>query len=159
MREKILDLSQLREESRRLRAQGKSLVATNGCFDILHVGHVRYLAAARRLGDALAVGLNGDASVRMLKGESRPLNTERDRAEVLAALESVTYVTIFHEELATRFLEAAQPAIYVKGGDYNIDSLDREERRMVADFGAKVEIIPFQAGYSTTALLDKMRNG
>ena len=94
------------------------MVATNGCFDILHVGHVRYLAAARKLGDVLVVGLNGDNSVCQLKGEGRPVNREQDRAEVLAALESVDYVTIFPELRATNFLRAAQPAIYAKGGDY-----------------------------------------
>jgi rfaE bifunctional protein nucleotidyltransferase chain/domain len=156
---KILDFSQLREQSRRLRAQGKRLVATNGCFDILHVGHVRYLAAARKLGDALAVGVNGDESVRQLKGEGRPLNRERDRAEVLAALESVTYVTIFPGERATHFLDAAQPAIYVKGGDYTFELLAPEERTALENFGTTIMIIPFEAGYSTTGLLAKMRDG
>src|SRR5438034_9301127 len=92
---KIITLDELREKSERLRSTGKRVVATNGCFDILHVGHVRYLAAARKLGDMLVVGLNGDNSVRQLKGEGRPVNPEQDRAEVLAALGSVEYRTIF----------------------------------------------------------------
>ena len=101
---KIITLDELREKSERLRSAGKRVVATNGCFDILHVGHVRYLAAARKLGDVLVVGLNGDNSVCQLKGEGRPVNREQDRAEVLAALESVDYVTIFPELRATNFL-------------------------------------------------------
>ncbi len=158
MTEKILALAQLAEQSRRLRGEGKQLVATNGCFDLLHVGHVRYLAAARRLGDVLVVGLNGDASVRALKGPGRPLNKERDRAEVLAALEAVDYVTIFSPVRATKFLEAAQPAVYVKGGDYTVDTLDAEERGVLEKCGAKIEIVPFECGYSTTQLLEKMRD-
>jgi D-glycero-beta-D-manno-heptose 1-phosphate adenylyltransferase len=159
MKEKIFDLEQLAEESRRLRDCGKHLVATNGCFDLLHVGHVRYLAAARALGDALVVGLNGDESVRALKGEGRPLNNERDRAEVLAALESVDYVTIFPQVRATEFLEAAQPAIYVKGGDYTFATMNAEERAVLEKCRARIEIVPFQGRYSTTALLKEIRNG
>lgn len=159
MKEKILDLKQLAAESRRLRERGKRVVATNGCFDLLHVGHVRYLAAARRLGDVLVVGLNGDESVRALKGEGRPLNSEHDRAEVLAALESVNYVTIFPQVRATAFLEASQPAVYVKGGDYKLETLNPEERGTLQRCGAAVEIIPFEKGYSTTGLLEKLRHG
>lgn len=159
MKEKILSLNQLAEETLRLKQDGKHLVATNGCFDLLHVGHVRYLAAARKLGDALVVGVNGDDSVRALKGEGRPLNNERDRAEVLAALEAVIYVSIFPQLRATEFLEAAQPSIYVKGGDYSLDTLNAEERGALEKCGAKIEIIPFETGYSTTGLLEKMCDG
>src|SRR6266704_4660756 len=112
---KILDMEELAARAKELRAAGKRLVATNGCFDLLHVGHVRYLRAARALGDVLAVGLNGDRSVGELKGIGRPINTERDRAEVLAALECVDLVSIFPQIRATRFLAAVRPAIYVKG--------------------------------------------
>ena len=156
MSNKILSLDQLRAESRRLRVEGKRVVATNGCFDILHVGHVRYLAAARKLGDVLVVGLNGDDSVRQLKGANRPVNRERDRAEVLAALESVDYVTIFLEKRATDFLRAAQPAIYAKGGDYTTDTLDPEEQAILGEFGTTIEIIPFEKGYSTSELLTRI---
>ena len=156
MSNKILSLDQLRAESRRLRVEGKRVVATNGCFDILHVGHVRYLAAARKLGDVLVVGLNGDDSVRQLKGANRPVNRERDRAEVLAALESVDYVTIFLEKRATDFLRAAQPAVYAKGGDYTTDTLDPEERAILGEFGTKIELIPFAKGYSTSELLTRI---
>jgi rfaE bifunctional protein nucleotidyltransferase chain/domain len=153
---KILTLDQLRAESRRLRAEGKRVAATNGCFDILHVGHVRYLAAARKLGDVLVVGLNGDDSVRELKGEGRPVNREQDRAEVLAALESVDYVTIFPENRATNFLRAAAPAVYAKGGDYTADTLDPGERAVLDEFGTRIEIIPFEKGYSTSELLTRI---
>ena len=156
MNSKILTLDQLRAESARLRAEGRRVVATNGCFDILHVGHVRYLAAARKLGDALVVGLNGDDSVRQLKGEGRPVNRERDRAEVLAALESVDYVTIFPEKRATNFLRPAEPAVYAKGGDYTTDTLDSEERAVLDEFGTRIEIIPFEKGYSTSELLTRI---
>src|SRR6266566_4639976 len=153
---KIITLDELREKSERMRSGGKRVVATNGCFDILHVGHVRYLAAARKLGDVLVVGLNGDRSVRQLKGEGRPVTPEQDRAEVLAALESVEYVTIFPELRATNFLRAAQPLIYAKGGDYTADTLDPSERAVLAKLGAKIEIIPFEKGYSTSQLLTRI---
>ena len=156
MNSKILTLDQLAAESGRLRMKGKRLVATNGCFDLLHVGHVRYLAAARKLGDVLVVGLNGDDSVRQLKGANRPVNRERDRAEVLAALESVDYVTIFPEMRATKFLSAAAPVVYAKGGDYTAATLDSEERAVLDEFGARIEIIPFEKGYSTSELLTRI---
>ena len=156
MNSKILTLDQLGTESGRLREEGKRVVVSNGCFDILHVGHVRYLAAARKLGDVLVVGLNGDDSVRQLKGGGRPVNRERDRAEVLTALESVDYVTIFREKRATNFLRAAAPAVYAKGGDYTADTLDPEERAVLDDFGTRVEIIPFEKGYSTSELLTRI---
>ncbi len=156
MNRKILTLDQLAAESARLRSEQKRVVATNGCFDILHVGHVRYLATARKLGDVLIVGLNGDDSVRQLKGEGRPVTREQDRAEVLAALESVDYVTIFLEKRATNFLRAAHPAVYAKGGDYTADTLDSEERKILDEFGAKIEIIPFEHGYSTSELLTRI---
>jgi rfaE bifunctional protein nucleotidyltransferase chain/domain len=153
---KILTLDQLAAESGRLRSESQRVVATNGCFDILHVGHVRYLAAAQKLGDVLVVGLNGDDSVRQLKGEGRPVNREQDRAEVLAALESVDYVTIFPENRATNFLRAAAPAVYAKGGDYTADTLDPEERAVLDEFGTRIEIIPFEKGYSTSELLTRI---
>ncbi len=157
MNSKILTLDQLAAESGRLRWESQRVVATNGCFDILHVGHVRYLTAARKLGDVLVVGLNGDNSVRQLKGEGRPVNREQDRAEVLAALESVDYVTIFPENRATNFLRAAAPAVYAKGGDYTADTLDPGERAVLDEFGSRIEIIPFEKGYSTSELLTRLR--
>ena len=156
MNQKIITLEELTARSAELRAAGTRIVTTNGCFDLLHVGHVRYLQAARALGDVLAVGLNGDDSVRELKGLGRPVNSERDRAEILASLECVNFVTIFPEPLATRFLSAAHPAIYAKGGDYTSENLNAEERAILEKIGAEIRIIPFQVGYSTSALLQRL---
>ena len=157
MSPKIVDLEELSRRSEKLRDAGKKLVVTNGCFDLLHVGHVRYLQAARALGDFLAVGLNSDRSVRELKGSGRPVMTENDRAEVLAALECVDLVTIFPEMRATRFLAAAKPAIYVKGGDYSSETLNEEERAALKQIGAEIRLIPFEPGYSTSQLVEQIR--
>jgi D-glycero-beta-D-manno-heptose 1-phosphate adenylyltransferase len=157
MNQKIIDMNELAQRARELRAAGKKLVATNGCFDLLHVGHVRYLQAARGLGDVLAVGLNGDRSVRELKGSGRPVNNEGDRAEILAALECVDFVTIFPEMRATKFILAAQPAIYAKGGDYTSETLNAEERTALQEVGSEIRIIPFEKGYSTSLLLEQLR--
>ena len=155
-RAKIISLDSLPEWRAQFRATGRRLVVTNGCFDILHAGHVTYLETARNRGAALLIGLNGDGSVRQLKGPGRPINSEADRATVLAALECVDAVSVFPEKTATAFLRAAQPDIYVKGGDYTIDTLDQEERRAVEESGGQVLIIPFVPGKSTTALLEKI---
>jgi rfaE bifunctional protein nucleotidyltransferase chain/domain len=157
MNQKIIDMNELAQRARELRAVGKKLVATNGCFDLLHVGHVCYLQATRRLGDVLAVGLNGDRSVRELKGSGRPVNNEGDRAEMLAALECVDFVTIFPEMRATKFILAAQPAIYAKGGDYTSETLNAEERAALQEVGAEIRIIPFEKGYSTSLLIEQLR--
>ena len=155
-RDKILFLDALPDWRSALRAQGKRLVVTNGCFDILHAGHVTYLDAARQQGDALLVGLNNDASVRQLKGEKRPINSEGDRAAVLAALEAVDAVCIFPQLRATRFLALAQPDIYVKGGDFTVEQLPKEERDIVASFGGRIVMLGFVPGNSTTALQKKL---
>ncbi len=155
-RDKIIDRDKLPAWRAALRAAGKKLVVTNGCFDLLHLGHVSYLESARNLGDALLVGVNGDDSARQLKGEGRPVNSEADRAVVLAALASVDGVCIFAEKTAVKFLAAAQPDIYVKGGDYTPETLNQDERRAVESAGGKIVIIPFVPGKSTTALLEKI---
>ena len=157
MKEKILDADSLATRADALRAQGLKLVLTNGCFDLLHVGHVRYLQAARALGDKLAVALNGDASVRALKGDGRPLNSEADRAEIMAALECVDYVVVFPEVRVTRLLEKVRPSIYVKGGDYTVDTLDPDERRALEKIGAEIRILPFEQGRSTSGLIERMK--
>jgi len=156
LRGKIITWDKLPEWRAHLRAGGKRLVVTNGCFDLLHLGHVTYLETARNQGDALLVGVNSDAAVRQLKGPARPVTPEDDRAAVLAALESVDGVCIFAEPTATRFLAAARPDIYVKGGDYTLETLNQEERRTVEQAGGKIVIIPFVPGKSTTALLQKI---
>jgi D-glycero-beta-D-manno-heptose 1-phosphate adenylyltransferase len=154
--DKIVRLEELEQRANKLRTAGKKIVATNGCFDLLHVGHVRYLNAARALGDALIVGINGDESVRELKGVGRPVNSENDRAEIVAALECVDLVTIFPEMRATRFLELAAPDVYVKGGDYKQDTLNADEREVLQKIGAKIDIVPFEPGYSTSDLLARL---
>jgi D-glycero-beta-D-manno-heptose 1-phosphate adenylyltransferase len=155
-RDKIISWEQLPQWRARLRADGKKLVVTNGVFDILHPGHATYLETARNLGDDLLVGLNGDDATRQLKGPNRPVNSQDDRAAVLAALESVSAVCIFPEATATRFLERAQPDIYVKGGDYTLETLNQDERRAVESAGGCIKIIPFVPGKSTTAILKKI---
>lgn len=154
---KILDPDHLAAIAASMRAQNRKLVLTNGCFDLLHTGHVRYLQAARALGDALVVAINGDDSVRALKGEGRPLNTERDRAEVVAALECVDYAVVFPEVRVTRLIEKVRPAIYVKGGDYTAATLDPEERTALEKVGAEIRILPFEPGYSTSELIERMK--
>jgi len=134
-------------------AAGKKLVFTNGCFDLLHVGHVRYLQAARALGDALLVAVNGDASVRALKGPARPINREDDRAEVLAALACVDFVTVFQTERVTELVRTIRPHVYAKGGDYTVKSLDPGERAALREASAEIRILPLVPGKSTTALL------
>lgn len=153
---KILDATTLPAWRAALRASGRRLVVTNGCFDLLHAGHVSYLEAARAQGDALLIGLNGDDSVRQLKGPTRPLNTEADRARVIAALGCVDAVCIFPEMRATAFLERAQPDIYVKGGDYTLDTIDQNERRAVEGAGGRIAFIPFVPGKSTTGLVERI---
>jgi rfaE bifunctional protein nucleotidyltransferase chain/domain len=155
-RGKIIAWDKLPEWRKIFRASGKKLVVTNGCFDILHLGHVTYLENARNFGGALLIGINSDAATRQLKGAGRPVNSETDRASVLAALESVDCVCIFAEKTATKFLATAQPDIYVKGGDYTLDTLNQDERRAVESAGGRIVIVPFVPGKSTTSLLEKI---
>ena len=157
MKTKVVSVEELAQIAKEMRAAGKRLVVTNGCFDLLHLGHVRYLRAARALGDVLAVGLNGDQSVRELKGADRPINNERDRAEVIAALEDVDFVAIFPEVRATRFLKTVAPEIYVKGGDYTSDTLNAEERAVMEKSGTEIRFIPFEPGYSTSRILERLK--
>ena len=133
----------------------QKIVFTNGCFDIIHAGHVKYLNSARSLGDVLIVGLNSDKSVRMLKGESRPINNEHDRATVLEGLRAVDYVTIFDERTAETLITLVRPDVYAKGEDYTIDTLP--ETKLVEEYGGKVSFIKFLAGHSTTGTIDKIK--
>lgn len=143
----------LAAESDRLRRDGLRLVLTNGCFDILHVGHVDYLERARALGDVLAVAINSDASVRALKGPTRPVNPAEDRARVLLALRAVDYVTTYETVRATDIIRTVGPAIYAKGGDYTLETLDPGERAALVELGAEIHILPLVPGRSTTAIL------
>lgn len=153
---KIIPFASVAAWRERLRAAGQRLVVTNGCFDILHAGHVTYLAAARALGDALMIGLNSDASVRQLKGSGRPVNSEQDRATVLAALAAVDAICVFEEVDALRFLAEVKPDIYAKGGDYSIDTINQPERRLIESAGGRVVILPGVPGRSTSNVLAKI---
>jgi len=157
-REKIIDLGRLRSWRAEQREAGRRIVVTNGCFDLLHAGHVTYLEAAAAHGDLLLVGVNDDAGVRELKGPTRPLNQEGDRALVVAALACVGAVTIFPGSTAIGFLRAAEPDIYVKGGDYRIETLNQDERSVVEAAGGRFVFIPFLEGRSTSGLVAKMKS-
>lgn len=135
--------------------KGRKIVFTNGCFDILHVGHVRYLETARRLGDVLVVALNTDASVRKLKGPSRPIHAQKDRAEVLSALESVTYTTFFSEPTPLKVIQALKPDYLVKGGDWKKDQIVGSA--FVESYGGRVRSLPFVNGFSTTGIVEKIQ--
>jgi rfaE bifunctional protein nucleotidyltransferase chain/domain len=155
MTRKILSLEELLSERSRLRSERKRVVFTNGVFDLLHVGHIRYLEQARGFGDALVVAVNSDRSVRQLKGESRPIVTESERAEILASLRSVDYVTIF-DDLSPRSLIAnLLPDVLVKGGDYGLDEIHGREE--VEASGGRVMSLPFVTGSSTTAIVERMK--
>ena len=152
---KVVSIAELRRERERLRAAGKRLVFTNGCFDILHVGHVRYLAQARALGDALVVAVNSDRSVRELKGAGRPVMSAEERAELLAALASVDYVTVFDDESPRRLIAEVLPDVLVKGGDYQLDEIHGREEVEAA--GGRVLSLPFIEGASTTSVIERVR--
>ena len=137
--------------------QHRRIVFTNGCFDLLHVGHVRYLNAAKQLGDILVIGLNSDASVRQLKGADRPINPEADRAEILAALTVVDHVVIFAEMRVARLITILQPDLYVKGGDYSVHSLDHSEVDALKSVGAEINILPLVPGRSTSRLIEAIQ--
>ncbi len=135
--------------------KGQVVVATNGCFDILHVGHLRYLESSKKLGDILVVGLNSDSSVRLLKGSNRPINSEQDRAALLAALKPVDYVVIFDDKDACKFLQAVQPNIYTKGADY-ANTTKWSEYQLAKDLGIKIELIDLVPDKSTTKIVEKL---
>ncbi|MBQ7497366.1 MAG: D-glycero-beta-D-manno-heptose 1-phosphate adenylyltransferase [Selenomonas sp.] len=137
-----------------LREAGQKVVFTNGCFDILHAGHVRYLQEARAQGDCLVLGLNSDESVRRLKGPTRPINSELDRAEVVGALKSVDYVVLFGEQTAEKLIAKVRPAVYVKGGDYTLDTLP--EAKIVQSYGGSVHFVKMVEGRSTTNVIKKI---
>jgi D-beta-D-heptose 7-phosphate kinase/D-beta-D-heptose 1-phosphate adenosyltransferase len=154
MDKKIKSASVLSRLFQRLRRQGQKIVFTNGCFDILHVGHVTYLKKAKALGDVLVVGLNSDRSVRALKGKGRPVNRQLDRATVLAAMASVDYVAIFDEDTPLRLIEALKPDILVKGGDWKTSAIVGSD--FVKARGGRVLRIPFVDGYSTTSTIKRL---
>jgi rfaE bifunctional protein nucleotidyltransferase chain/domain len=151
----LLDRAELAAFGEACRANGRRVVFTNGCFDLLHAGHVRYLNEARSLGDVLVVGLNADASVRRLKGEGRPMTPERERAEILLALAAVDAVVLFAEETPQEVIQALSPDVLVKGGDWDVEAIVGREH--VRARGGEVRSIPLLEGRSTTSLLQKLR--
>lgn len=155
MSEKILSPEKMLGERQRLRSAGRLLVFTNGVFDLLHVGHLRYLAQARTHGDALLVAINSDRSVRLLKGESRPVFAENERAEILAALRVVDYVTVFDDISPRNLIATLLPDVLVKGGDYALNEIHGREEVEAA--GGRVISLPFVEGASTTSILEKMK--
>lgn len=152
---RVINRNELKSLSQELKNKKSAIVTTNGCFDILHVGHIRYLQESRNQGDVLIVCLNSDTSVKRLKGESRPINNESDRAEVLAALGCVDYVVIFDEDTPSELLRIIRPDAHTKGGDYNPENLP--EASVIREGGGKLVFIGFVDGKSTTATIDKMK--
>lgn len=155
MFKKYFDRAQLPHELAPLRQQNSRLVLTNGCFDLLHIGHVRYLQAAKAQGTHLIIGVNSDRSVKAIKGPSRPLNSEMDRAEVLAALACTDFVTLFDEDTADALISVIQPDLYLKAGDYTLATLP--ERETLLKLGIEVAFMPFIQGHSTTHLIQRMQ--
>ena len=154
MLDKIKTVQELRPLLAILRAAGEKVVFTNGCFDILHTGHTRYLEKSRSFGDVLVVAVNSDASVRMIKGEKRPINSEAERMEALAALECVDFVTLFNEPDPYRIISELQPDVLVKGGDWPIEKIIG--RDVVEARGGKVVNVPYIEGSSTTGIIEKI---
>ena len=152
----LIDRNKIVETCKEIRRGGKKIVFTNGCFDILHVGHVRYLTTAKSFGDILIVGLNTDASVKILKGANRPINNEKDRAEVLLGLKAVDYVVLFGERTAENLVAEVRPDVYVKGADYTVDKIP--EAKIVQSYGGRVELVEFVAGHSTTNTIKKIHS-
>lgn len=156
MQKKLLDRSTLKARVSAMKKQGMKVVFTNGCFDILHEGHISYLSQARGLGDALIVGLNSDASVKRLKGDERPVNNEHSRAAVLSALECIDYVCVFEEDTPYALIGELMPDVLVKGGDWEPDSIIGSD--IVRSYGGEVLSLPFRPGHSTTGIIDKIRS-
>jgi D-beta-D-heptose 7-phosphate kinase/D-beta-D-heptose 1-phosphate adenosyltransferase len=154
MNPKIRPIEELSEELENCRKAGKQIVFTNGCFDLLHVGHIRYLRHARRMGDLLVVALNDDDSVRRLKGPSRPVQPEQDRAEILAGLECVDYVVLFEEDTPLTLIERLRPNVLVKGSDWPVEQI--VGREVVEGLGGRVATIDYVKGMSTSALIDRI---
>lgn len=153
---KLKKLEALKSAVKKMQRDGKKVVWTNGCFDIMHVGHITYLLQARAVGDVLVVGLNSDASVRAIKGEKRPIINEQDRATVLASLECVDYLVLFDDPSPIKIIETLQPDVYAKGGDYTVDTINQDERRLVEDYGGSIAIIPGSEGHSTSNIVGKI---
>lgn len=153
---KVIKRSEIIQLTKKLKEDNKTVVFTNGCFDILHIGHLRYLKESKNCGDVLIVGLNSDSSVKKIKGPSRPINNENDRAELLSELNCVDYVVIFDEDSPKKLIDEFKPDIYTKGADYTLETLP--EKDVILKNNIKVEFITFVEGKSTTRILDTIKN-
>lgn len=154
MKDKIKDLNALKELVLKHKQEGKKIVFTNGCYDILHIGHIHCFQESKKLGDILIVAVNSDRSVRVLKGPSRPIVPEEERAELIAAMESVDYVTIFDQEDPLEIISAVKPDILVKGGDWSIETI--VGRELVESYGGTVMTLPMVPGISTSEIIEKI---
>ncbi len=156
---KILTLEEAKKIIDDCKRKGKKIIWTNGCFDLLHIGHLKYLQEAKRLGDLLIIGLNSDASVKKLKGPERPIQSQDERAEILSSLEFVDYIIIFPEQSVEKYLLELKPNIYVKGGDYNPETINQEERKVILSYDGEIKFIPFVEGKSTSKIIERIKNG
>lgn len=154
---KLVTLEQLTSIVNQARSAGKKFAWTNGCFDIIHAGHVDYLERSKAYGDFLVVGLNSDASVKQLKGDPRPIFSEQDRAKVLCSILFVDYVVIFSEKSPIKMIELLKPDFYIKGGDYTLDTIDQDERKVVESYGGDIVLLPMVAGVSSSIIVDKIK--
>lgn len=154
--DKVIKQDTAKKIAEKLKKANKKIVLTNGCFDILHIGHAEYLKEAKKLGDFLFVGINSDSSVKKLKGESRPINNEKDRAKLLSYLEFIDYAIIFEEKTADNIIDLIKPDIYVKGGDYTKESLP--EYQTLLKYNSEIAFVNFVNGYSTTKILEKIKS-
>lgn len=153
---KIISLSLLKKIVKKLKKNKKKIVFTNGCFDILHIGHIKYLKKARKFGDCLILGLNSDSSVKKLKGAARPIFNQKQRAEVLSVLPFIDYLVIFKEDTPENLIKIIAPDLQVKGGDYKLNEI--KEKSLVESLGGKVKIVKVEKGFSTTEIIHKIRN-
>ena len=157
MKKKIVSLQNLIKIVDSYKKKNIKIVWTNGCFDILHIGHIKYLEQAKKSGDILIVGLNSDNSVKKLKGENRPIFNENDRATVLSFLTFIDHIIIFDQASPSEMLDLLQPHYYIKGGDYTIDTIDQHERRLVEAYEGRIKILPYVKGVSTSDIIKKIR--
>ena len=155
--EKLILIENLLQIKKDFKQAGKKLAWTNGCFDFMHAGHVDYLERAKNFGDKLVVGMNSDESVQRYKGDLRPICTEMFRAQVLNALNCVDYIVIFKEKSPINIIKQLHPDYYIKGGDYTLDTIDQEERRVVESYNGEIIILPEVKGISTTIIIEKIR--
>jgi len=154
---RLVTSAELTNIIKQARQQGRKFAWTNGCFDIIHAGHVDYLERSKTYGDFLVVGLNSDASVKKLKGDFRPIFSEQDRAKVLCSITYVDYVVIFTDKSPIKMIELLKPDYYIKGGDYTIDTIDQNERKVVEGYGGKIVLLPMVAGVSSSIIVEKIK--